>query len=48
MTFGTREQALWDAQIRAESLFDQVVEQGILRPGALESEVSADILNTNG
>jgi Xaa-Pro aminopeptidase len=40
---GPREQALWDAQKRAEALFAEVIEQGILRPGPLESEVSAEI-----
>jgi Xaa-Pro aminopeptidase len=40
---GAREQALWDAQKRAEALFADVVDRGILRPGPLESEVSAEI-----
>jgi Xaa-Pro dipeptidase len=43
LTLGVREQALWDAQKRAEGLFAAVVDRGILRPGPLESEVSAEI-----
>jgi Xaa-Pro aminopeptidase len=37
---GPREQSLWDAQLRAEALFAEVVKQGVIAPGALESEVS--------
>lgn len=37
---GPREQALWDAQQKAEALFAEVIESGIVVPGALESEVS--------
>jgi Xaa-Pro dipeptidase len=40
---GVREQALWEAQKRAEALFAEVIDRGILRPGPLESEVSAEI-----
>jgi Xaa-Pro dipeptidase len=40
---GSREQALWDAQKRAEALFDAILEREILRPGLLESEVSERI-----
>jgi Xaa-Pro dipeptidase len=43
VTLGVRERALWDAQRRAEALFAAVVDRGILRPGPLESEVSAEI-----
>ena len=38
-----REQALWDAQQRAEDLFDRVVKKGLLKPGRSESDVSAAI-----
>lgn len=40
---GAREQALWDAQLRAESLFAEVVERGLIRPGVLESELGDQI-----
>jgi Xaa-Pro dipeptidase len=40
---GPREQALWDAQLRAEALFAAVVERGLVRPGVLESELSDEI-----
>jgi len=39
----TREQALWDTQLKAEALFAQVVNQGLLRSGVLESTLSSDI-----
>jgi Xaa-Pro aminopeptidase len=38
-----REQALWNAQLRAEALFATVVGQRLLRPGVLESELSEEI-----
>jgi Xaa-Pro dipeptidase len=38
-----REQALWDAQQRAEDLFELVIQRGLLQPGRTESEVSAAI-----
>jgi Xaa-Pro aminopeptidase len=37
---GPREQALWNAQLQAESLFKAVVERGLIRAGILESELS--------
>jgi Xaa-Pro dipeptidase len=37
---GAREQALWDAQLRAEALFNRVVECNLIRPGCSESELS--------
>lgn len=40
---GPRELALWNAQLRAEALFAAVVEQGMIRPGVLESELSEEI-----
>lgn len=40
---GPREQALWNAQLRAEALFAAVVGQGLIRPGVLESELSEEI-----
>ena len=40
---GPREQALWNAQLRAEALFAAVVGQGLVRPGVLESELSEEI-----
>jgi len=36
-------QALLDAQNKAEALFDAVVADGLIQPGKLESELSADI-----
>ena len=39
----TVEQALADAQRKAEDLFAQVVDSGLIRPGVLESELSAEI-----
>jgi Xaa-Pro dipeptidase len=35
-----REQALWDAQLRAEALFERVIERGLIRPGCAESELN--------
>jgi Xaa-Pro aminopeptidase len=40
---GPREQALWDAQLRAETLFASVVDGGLIRPGVSESELSDEI-----
>ena len=40
---GSREAALWNAQLRAESLFDAVVEHGLLRAGVLESDLNQEI-----
>lgn len=40
---GPVEQALADAQRRAQDLFSEVVESGLIRPGILESELSAEI-----
>lgn len=40
---GPVEQALADAQRRAQGLFSEVVESGLIRPGILESELSAEI-----
>lgn len=40
---GPREQALWTAQRRAEALFAAVVDQGLIRAGVLESELSEEI-----
>ncbi len=40
---GLREAALWRAQLDAESLFRAVVARGLLRPGVLESQLSAEI-----
>ena len=37
------EQALSDAQHKAEALFAEVVDSGLIRPGVLESELSAEI-----
>jgi Xaa-Pro dipeptidase len=37
---GPREQALWDAQLRAEALFKRVLECGLIQPGCSESELS--------
>src|SRR5262249_30802851 len=37
------EQALLSAQSRAEQLFQLVVTEGLIRPGVLESELSAEI-----
>ena len=39
----TIEEALADAQRRAEGLFAEVVRSGLIRPGVLESELSAEI-----
>jgi Xaa-Pro dipeptidase len=36
----SREQALWDAQLRAEALFERVIERGLIRPGCAESELN--------
>jgi Xaa-Pro dipeptidase len=43
MQLGPREQELWNAQQRAKSLFAQVIESGMVRPGILESELSESI-----
>lgn len=43
MVLGPREEALWAAQLKAESLFDTVVERGLIRAGTLESELSEAI-----
>ena len=40
---GPREHALWTAQLRAEALFTAVVDQGLIQPGVLESELSEQI-----
>ncbi|MGB6451211.1 MAG: M24 family metallopeptidase [Steroidobacteraceae bacterium] len=40
---GSVERALADAQRKAQSLFFEVVESGLIRPGILESELSAEI-----
>jgi Xaa-Pro dipeptidase len=40
---GPREQALWTAQLRAQELFNAVVDGGLLRPGVSESELSEEI-----
>ncbi len=40
---GPVEKALADAQRKAQSLFSEVVESGLIRPGILESELSAEI-----
>jgi methionine aminopeptidase len=40
---GTVEQALLGAQRKAEDLFAQVVDTGLIRPGVLESELSDEI-----
>ncbi len=42
-TAGPREAALWQAQCRAEALFEEVVARGLIRPGTRESELSAAI-----
>lgn len=39
----TVEQALADAQRKAENLFAEVVDCGLIRPGVLESELSAEV-----
>jgi Xaa-Pro dipeptidase len=39
----TVEQALADAQRKAEALFAEVADSGLIRPGVLESELSAEI-----
>jgi Xaa-Pro aminopeptidase len=39
----TVEQALADAQRKAEKLFSAVVEAGVVKPGALESEISDQV-----
>ena len=36
----SRERALWDAQLRAEALFERVIERGLIRPGCAESELN--------
>jgi Xaa-Pro dipeptidase len=36
----SREQALWDAQLRAEALFERVIERGLIQPGCAESELN--------
>lgn len=38
-----RERALWDAQLRAERLFDTIVRRGLIRSGVLESELNEEI-----
>ena len=38
-----REQALWDAQLRAEVLFERIVERELIMPGRTESDVSTAI-----
>jgi peptidase M24-like protein len=40
---GPRERALWSAQLRAEALFESIVEGGLLRAGILESELNDEI-----
>ena len=40
---GTVEQALLGAQRKAENLFATIVDQGLIRPGVLESELSQEI-----
>jgi Xaa-Pro dipeptidase len=40
---GPREQALCNTQLRAESLFDNAVERGLIMPSVLESELSNQI-----
>ncbi len=40
---GPREEALWSAQLRAEALFAATLDQGLVRPGILESELSEQI-----
>jgi Xaa-Pro aminopeptidase len=35
-----REQALWDAQQRAEALYELVIKRGLIHPGVAESELS--------
>ena len=40
---GPREQALWDAQLRAEDLFCAVVANGLIRAGVSESELSDEV-----
>ncbi len=40
---GPREQALWTAQLRAEALFAAVVDQRLIQPGVLESELNEQI-----
>jgi Xaa-Pro dipeptidase len=42
-TVATVEQALKDAQRKAEDLFALVVESGLIRPGVLESELSKEV-----
>ena len=37
------EQALLAAQSKAEQLFREIVANGLIRPGALESELSSEI-----
>jgi Xaa-Pro aminopeptidase len=39
----TVEQALWAAQQKAEALFAEIVTSGLIRPGVLESELTAEI-----
>src|SRR5271154_4670758 len=41
--WGPREQALWAAQLRAQSLFEAIVDAGLIRAGALESELNNEI-----
>jgi Xaa-Pro dipeptidase len=40
---GPREEALWNAQRLAQSLFDRIVELRLIRAGALESQLNDDI-----
>jgi hypothetical protein len=39
----TREEALWNAQLRAAALFEAIVERGLIRAGITESELNKEI-----
>jgi len=40
---GPRERALWDAQVRAEALFEAIVARGLIRAGIGESQLNEEI-----
>ncbi|MEY4547249.1 MAG: hypothetical protein RL685_3444 [Pseudomonadota bacterium] len=39
----TRSAELWNAQLRAEALFDAIVRRGMIRAGMMESELNEEI-----
>jgi Xaa-Pro dipeptidase len=40
--------ALWDAQLKAQALFDEVEAKGLIRPGLAESEINESIYTLAG